>query len=158
MQFQKRKYAKLGKFQCGKKGYGLKLLEDVPKGNFLIEYVGEVTVYFYTWLFGINETNEILFYASWLWKNNLFTDTNYACFQHRQSFSFLEFSLSVEGLYWHGFYYLITYCIDFWRIGKKKRQNVIGFYILRIEAWSRAFFFVHLELMHAGYKYTTFLI
>lgn len=41
-QFQKRKYAKLGKFQCGKKGYGLKLLEDTAQGKFLIEYVGEV--------------------------------------------------------------------------------------------------------------------
>uniref|UniRef100_A0A803NLZ9 Histone-lysine N-methyltransferase ASHH2 n=1 Tax=Cannabis sativa TaxID=3483 RepID=A0A803NLZ9_CANSA len=41
-QFQKRKYAKLEKFRCGKKGYGLKLLEDISKGHFLIEYVGEV--------------------------------------------------------------------------------------------------------------------
>ncbi|KAF4353744.1 hypothetical protein F8388_024313 [Cannabis sativa] len=41
-QFQKRKYAKLEKFRCGKKGYGLKFLEDVSKGNFVIEYVGEV--------------------------------------------------------------------------------------------------------------------
>uniref|UniRef100_A0A803QKC0 Histone-lysine N-methyltransferase ASHH2 n=1 Tax=Cannabis sativa TaxID=3483 RepID=A0A803QKC0_CANSA len=41
-QFQKRKYAKLEKFSCGKKGYGLKLLEDVSKGYFVIEYVGEV--------------------------------------------------------------------------------------------------------------------
>lgn len=41
-QFQRRKYAKLGKFQCGKKGYGLKLLEDISKGKFLTEYVGEV--------------------------------------------------------------------------------------------------------------------
>ncbi|PON60140.1 Methyltransferase [Parasponia andersonii] len=41
-QFQKRKYAKLEKFRCGKKGYGLKLLEDISKGQFLIEYVGEV--------------------------------------------------------------------------------------------------------------------
>ncbi|XAR62849.1 Histone-lysine N-methyltransferase [Bertholletia excelsa] len=41
-QFQKRKYAKLKWFRCGKKGYGLQLLEDVSKGQFLIEYVGEV--------------------------------------------------------------------------------------------------------------------
>lgn len=41
-QFQKRKYAKLKCFPCGKKGYGLQLQEDIPKGRFLIEYVGEV--------------------------------------------------------------------------------------------------------------------
>ncbi|KAK3016038.1 hypothetical protein RJ639_005298 [Escallonia herrerae] len=41
-QFQKRKYAKLKCFKCGKKGYGLQLQEDLPKGQFLIEYVGEV--------------------------------------------------------------------------------------------------------------------
>ncbi|KAG9457142.1 hypothetical protein H6P81_001650 [Aristolochia fimbriata] len=41
-QFQKHKYAKLMWFRSGKKGYGLQLLEDVPRGNFLIEYVGEV--------------------------------------------------------------------------------------------------------------------
>ncbi|KAK7311510.1 hypothetical protein RJT34_09708 [Clitoria ternatea] len=41
-QFQKRKYASLKWFKCGKKGYGLKALEDVAKGQFLIEYVGEV--------------------------------------------------------------------------------------------------------------------
>ncbi|KAL3339725.1 hypothetical protein AABB24_028375 [Solanum stoloniferum] len=41
-QFQKRNYAKLKCFKCGKKGYGLQLLEDVSKGQFLIEYVGEV--------------------------------------------------------------------------------------------------------------------
>jgi hypothetical protein len=31
------------KGRSGKKGYGLKLLEDIRKGQFLIEYVGEVT-------------------------------------------------------------------------------------------------------------------
>ncbi|CAK9160363.1 unnamed protein product [Ilex paraguariensis] len=41
-QFQKRKYAKLKWFRCGKKGFGLQLLEDISKGQFLIEYVGEV--------------------------------------------------------------------------------------------------------------------
>ncbi|KAK7282685.1 hypothetical protein RIF29_11658 [Crotalaria pallida] len=41
-QFQKRKYASLNWFKCGKKGYGLKALEDITKGQFLIEYVGEV--------------------------------------------------------------------------------------------------------------------
>lgn len=42
MQFQKRKYANLQWFRCGKKGFGLQLLEDVSKGDFIIEYVGEV--------------------------------------------------------------------------------------------------------------------
>ncbi|CAK9152030.1 unnamed protein product [Ilex paraguariensis] len=41
-QFQKRKHAKLKWFKCGKKGYGLQLLEDISEGKFLIEYVGEV--------------------------------------------------------------------------------------------------------------------
>ncbi|GMY06658.1 histone-lysine N-methyltransferase ASHH2 isoform X3, partial [Fagus crenata] len=41
-QFQKRKYAELEWFRCGKKGYGLKLREDISEGQFLIEYVGEV--------------------------------------------------------------------------------------------------------------------
>ncbi|PIA27202.1 hypothetical protein AQUCO_08200016v1 [Aquilegia coerulea] len=40
--FQKRNYAKLENFRCGKKGYGLQLLENVSRGDFLIEYVGEV--------------------------------------------------------------------------------------------------------------------
>eukprot|EP01018_Ginkgo_biloba_P001810 Gb_36160 [translate_table: standard] len=40
--FQKRSYAKVGWFRCGKKGFGLQLLEDVPRGTFIIEYVGEV--------------------------------------------------------------------------------------------------------------------
>lgn len=29
-------------FRCGKKGYGLQVLEDISEGQFLIEYVGEV--------------------------------------------------------------------------------------------------------------------
>lgn len=41
-QFQKRKYSKLKCVQSGKKGCGLQLQEDIPKGRFLIEYVGEV--------------------------------------------------------------------------------------------------------------------
>ncbi|PKI42478.1 hypothetical protein CRG98_037151 [Punica granatum] len=41
-QFQKHKYANLQWFRCGKKGYGLQLLEDVSEGQFIIEYVGEV--------------------------------------------------------------------------------------------------------------------
>ncbi|KAK4751982.1 hypothetical protein SAY87_020780 [Trapa incisa] len=41
-QFQRRNYAKLQWFRCGRKGYGLQLLKDVSKGDFIIEYVGEV--------------------------------------------------------------------------------------------------------------------
>ncbi|CAA0840805.1 Unknown protein [Striga hermonthica] len=41
-QFQKRKYAKLRWFRCGKKGFGLQALQDISQGQFLIEYVGEV--------------------------------------------------------------------------------------------------------------------
>ncbi|XP_072969717.1 uncharacterized protein [Typha angustifolia] len=41
-QFQQRNYAKFKWFRCGKKGHGLQLLEDVSRGQFLIEYVGEV--------------------------------------------------------------------------------------------------------------------
>lgn len=44
-QFQRRTYAKLGKFHTGKKGYGLQLKEDVSEGRFLIEYVGEVVLH-----------------------------------------------------------------------------------------------------------------
>ncbi|XP_047327985.1 histone-lysine N-methyltransferase ASHH2-like isoform X2 [Impatiens glandulifera] len=40
--FQKRNYAKLNWFRCGKKGYGLQVVEDIREGQFLIEYVGEV--------------------------------------------------------------------------------------------------------------------
>ncbi|KAI4387974.1 hypothetical protein MLD38_000356 [Melastoma candidum] len=41
-QFQQHKYASMQWFRCGKKGFGLQLLEDVHKGTFIIEYVGEV--------------------------------------------------------------------------------------------------------------------
>ncbi|CAA3017716.1 histone-lysine N-methyltransferase ASHH2-like isoform X2 [Olea europaea subsp. europaea] len=40
-QFQKRRYAKLKWFWCGKKGYGLQAHEYITEGQFLIEYVGE---------------------------------------------------------------------------------------------------------------------
>ncbi|XP_055926838.1 histone-lysine N-methyltransferase SETD2-like isoform X2 [Argiope bruennichi] len=40
--FQKRLYAKVQPFKTEKKGWGLKLLENVPRGNFVIEYVGEI--------------------------------------------------------------------------------------------------------------------
>ena len=42
LQFQKRLYKNVGWFRCGKKGFGLQVLEDVSMGSFLIEYVGEV--------------------------------------------------------------------------------------------------------------------
>jgi len=45
-QFQKRKYAKMQWLRCGKKGYGLQVLDDVSKGGFIIEYVGEVMLEF----------------------------------------------------------------------------------------------------------------
>ncbi|KAG8660518.1 hypothetical protein MANES_02G168600v8 [Manihot esculenta] len=41
-QFQKHNYAKMKWDRCGKKGFGLRLEEAVSKGQFLIEYVGEV--------------------------------------------------------------------------------------------------------------------
>ncbi|XP_071703563.1 uncharacterized protein [Rutidosis leptorrhynchoides] len=41
-QFQKRKFSKLKCVPSGKKGLGLQLMEDIPKGRFVIEYVGEV--------------------------------------------------------------------------------------------------------------------
>ncbi|XP_050388298.1 histone-lysine N-methyltransferase ASHH2 [Argentina anserina] len=41
-QFQKRRYSKLEKFRSEKKGFGLRSLEFICKGQFLIEYVGEV--------------------------------------------------------------------------------------------------------------------
>ncbi|CAM6092174.1 unnamed protein product [Calypogeia fissa] len=41
-QFQNRTYAPIDMYRCGKKGFGLKLAEKVPKGTFIIEYVGEV--------------------------------------------------------------------------------------------------------------------
>uniref|UniRef100_A0A803L775 Histone-lysine N-methyltransferase ASHH2 n=1 Tax=Chenopodium quinoa TaxID=63459 RepID=A0A803L775_CHEQI len=40
--FQKQQYAMLSWFRCGKKGYGLQVLENISEGQFLIEYVGEV--------------------------------------------------------------------------------------------------------------------
>ncbi|XP_039062638.1 histone-lysine N-methyltransferase ASHH2-like isoform X1 [Hibiscus syriacus] len=41
-QFQKRKYAKIKWDRFGKKGFGLRMLENISAGHFLIEYVGEV--------------------------------------------------------------------------------------------------------------------
>ncbi|XP_022749006.1 histone-lysine N-methyltransferase ASHH2-like isoform X2 [Durio zibethinus] len=41
-QFQKRKYAKMKWDRFGKKGFGLRILENISAGHFLIEYVGEV--------------------------------------------------------------------------------------------------------------------
>uniref|UniRef100_A0A251IRL0 CW-type domain-containing protein n=1 Tax=Manihot esculenta TaxID=3983 RepID=A0A251IRL0_MANES len=41
-QFQKRTYARMKWDRCGKKGFGLRLEEDIFKGKFLIEYLGEV--------------------------------------------------------------------------------------------------------------------
>ncbi|KAG9149163.1 hypothetical protein Leryth_003160 [Lithospermum erythrorhizon] len=41
-QFQKRNYARLRMFKCGKKGYGVQVLDNISEGQFLIEYVGEV--------------------------------------------------------------------------------------------------------------------
>ncbi|KAG6482247.1 hypothetical protein ZIOFF_058878 [Zingiber officinale] len=41
-QFQKRKYSRLKSIPCGKKGFGLQSLHNVSRGQFLIEYVGEV--------------------------------------------------------------------------------------------------------------------
>ncbi|OMO53331.1 hypothetical protein COLO4_36773 [Corchorus olitorius] len=41
-QFQTRKYAKMKWDKCGKKGFGLRMLENISAGHFLIEYVGEV--------------------------------------------------------------------------------------------------------------------
>ncbi|KAL4310218.1 hypothetical protein GQ457_01G028220 [Hibiscus cannabinus] len=41
-QFQKRKYAKMKWDRFGKKGFGLRMQENISAGHFLIEYVGEV--------------------------------------------------------------------------------------------------------------------
>ncbi|KAG0625352.1 hypothetical protein M758_2G047800 [Ceratodon purpureus] len=41
-QFQKRDYAKVELFRCGKKGHGLQAKQRIPRGSFVIEYVGEV--------------------------------------------------------------------------------------------------------------------
>jgi len=46
LQFQKHNYAKMTWDRCGKKGFGLRLEEDITRGQFLIEYVGEVTFNF----------------------------------------------------------------------------------------------------------------
>ena len=40
--FTRRQYAKIGKFRCGKKGFGLQALENIAQGQFIIEYCGEV--------------------------------------------------------------------------------------------------------------------
>ncbi|PPE00785.1 hypothetical protein GOBAR_DD02201 [Gossypium barbadense] len=40
-QFQKRKYAKMMWDRFGRKGFGLRMLESISAGQFLIEYVGE---------------------------------------------------------------------------------------------------------------------
>ncbi|XP_002980990.2 histone-lysine N-methyltransferase ASHH2 [Selaginella moellendorffii] len=41
-QFGKREYSNVALVRCGKKGFGLKALENIAKGSFVIEYVGEV--------------------------------------------------------------------------------------------------------------------
>ncbi|CAI0609229.1 unnamed protein product [Linum tenue] len=41
-QFQRQTYANMRWDRCGKKGFGLRMQEDISKGHFLIEYVGEV--------------------------------------------------------------------------------------------------------------------
>lgn len=38
--FQRRENAKLDMMRAGKKGYGLRTLQDLKKGQFIIEYVG----------------------------------------------------------------------------------------------------------------------
>lgn len=43
LQFQKRKYAKMMSDRFGRKGFGLRMLENISAGQFLIEYVGEVS-------------------------------------------------------------------------------------------------------------------
>ncbi|XP_065202642.1 histone-lysine N-methyltransferase SETD2-like [Planococcus citri] len=40
--FQKKEYAKCETFKTKKKGHGLRVLEDIPSGTFIMEYVGEV--------------------------------------------------------------------------------------------------------------------
>lgn len=45
MQFQKREYANVELFRCGKKGHGLRALENIRRGSFIIEYVGEVSTF-----------------------------------------------------------------------------------------------------------------
>jgi hypothetical protein len=41
-QFQRGAYIQVQRFRCGKKGFGLKVMENVCKDSFIIEYVGEV--------------------------------------------------------------------------------------------------------------------
>lgn len=40
--FQKHEYASVDVISAGKKGYGLRALEDIPSGAFIYEYIGEV--------------------------------------------------------------------------------------------------------------------
>lgn len=40
--FQKREFSKAEAFKTAKKGWGLRALEDLPEGSFIMEYVGEV--------------------------------------------------------------------------------------------------------------------
>lgn len=54
MQFQKRCYANVELFRCGKKGHGLRALEDIRRGSFIIEYVGEVCPFLGQLLFFIS--------------------------------------------------------------------------------------------------------
>jgi histone-lysine N-methyltransferase SETD2 len=44
-QFQRGAYIQVQRFRCGKKGFGLKVMENVCKDSFIIEYVGEVCVH-----------------------------------------------------------------------------------------------------------------
>jgi hypothetical protein len=41
-QFQRGAYIQVQRFRCGKKGFGLKVIENVCKDSFIIEYIGEV--------------------------------------------------------------------------------------------------------------------
>lgn len=62
-QFQNRKYSRLKWFKCGKKGYGLKALERVAKGHFIIEYVGEVIGQYYSsFLLSLYRCNTFTYY------------------------------------------------------------------------------------------------
>lgn len=44
-QFQRGAYIQVQRFRCGKKGFGLKVMENVCKDSFIIEYIGEVCVH-----------------------------------------------------------------------------------------------------------------
>ncbi|KAF3787421.1 Histone-lysine N-methyltransferase [Nymphaea thermarum] len=74
LQFQKHKYATFEWVRCGKKGYGPQLREDVSKGQFLIEYVGEKTVKGKGWVQG--ERVEVIDACS---KGNLGRFINHSC-------------------------------------------------------------------------------